>query len=82
MYFVEFSQIAEKQFFKLDKEIQGRIINVLERIKIRPFHFVKKVIGTNYYRLRVGDYRVILDIKEEKLIIFVIELGKREKIYD
>ena len=81
MYRVEFSQTAEKQFYKLDKEIQDRIINGLERIRIRPFHFVIKLIGSPYYRLRVGDYRVILDIKEDKLIIFVIELGHRKNIY-
>lgn len=82
MYHVEFSQQAEKQFSKLEKEIQCRIVSVLERISIRPFHFVKSLVGSPYYRLRVGDYRVILDIKQGKLTIFVIELGHRSKVYD
>jgi mRNA interferase RelE/StbE len=81
MYSVEFSETATKELYKLKKEIQKRIINVLERIKIRPFHFIKRKQGTPYYILRVGDYRVILDIKEEKSTIFVIELGHRKNIY-
>ncbi len=81
MYSVEFSKTAEKQFASLDKEMQKRIVAVLERIRTRPFHFVKKVIGSSYYRLRAGDYRIILEIREEKLIIFVIEIGHRRKIY-
>jgi len=82
MYSVEFSQTAEKQLYKLEKNIQQRIISVLERIIIRPFHFVKRKQGTPYFILRVGEYRVILDLRQEKEIIFVIELGHRKNIYE
>ena len=81
MYKVEFSKQAEKQFDKLDFEIQGRILNVLERMKIRPYSFVKRRVGTPYFRARVGKYRLILDIQNEKLVIYVIELGLRKNIY-
>jgi len=82
MYSVEFSQTAENQLYKLEKNIQKRIIEVLERIKIRPFHFVKRKQGTNYFILRIGNYRAILDINREKLIIFILELGHRKNIYE
>ena len=81
MYKVEFSAKAEHQFSKLNKILQERITNTLERIKIRPYHFVKRKEGTPYYILRVGEYRVILDIKQNKLIILVIETGPRKNIY-
>lgn len=81
MYKIEFSREVEKQLYKLEQKIQERIIATLERIRIRPFYFVKRLVGSLYYRLRVGDYRVILDIKEDKLIIFVIEMGHRRNIY-
>ena len=81
MYQVEFSKFAESQLNKLEQNIQERIIEVLERIKVRPYHFVHRLVGNPYYRLRVGDYRAILDIKQDKTIIFVIELGHRKKIY-
>ena len=81
MYAVEFSKTAEKQFDKLKENTQNRILDVLERIKIRPFHFVKRKQGPLYFILRVGDYRAVLYIKQDKNIIFVIEVGHRKKIY-
>jgi mRNA interferase RelE/StbE len=81
MYSIEFSKNAEEQLLKLPKEIQFRIIDVLERIKIRPHHFVKRLSGENYFRLRVGKYRIILDIINDRLIIYVIEMGLRSNIY-
>ncbi len=81
MYSVEFSETAEKQLYKLERFVQKRIINVLERIRIRPFHFIKRKQGTPYHILRVGDHRVILDIRKERLIIFVVEVSHRKNIY-
>lgn len=81
MYNVILSKCAEKQLDKLETSLRERILDNLEKIKIRPQHFVKKLVGNPYYSLRVGDYRVIMDIQQDKLIIFVIELGHRKSIY-
>ena len=81
MYEIEFSETAEKQLYKLERNTQVRIISTLERIRIKPYTHVKKLVGSDYFRLRVGDYRVILDIKESKLLIFIIEVGHRKNIY-
>jgi|TARA_Y100000031_G_scaffold130660_1_gene150474 mRNA interferase RelE/StbE len=81
MYKIEFTKKADYQFSKLNKILQERIINSLERIKIRPYHFIKRKQGTPYYILRVGGYRIILDIKNNKLIILVLEIGPRKNIY-
>lgn len=81
MYDFNFSIKFEKQFDKLDILTQKRIINSLERIRIRPYYFVKKIVGTKFFRLRVGDYRIILKILNKKLKIFVLELGHRKNIY-
>ena len=82
MYGVEFTKIAEKQLYKFNKIIQKRIINSLERVRIRPYPYVKKLVGGPYFRLRVGDYGIIMDIKDEQLIILIIELGHRKNIYN
>ena len=58
-----------------------RIIKALERIIIRPEVHVKKLFGDPGYRLRVGVYRAIIDIKKEKLIILAIKIGHRKNIY-
>lgn len=80
-YSIVFSKLAEKQLSALDPSIQKRIISVLERIRIRPERFVQKLVGRSGYRLRVGDYRVLLDIESDKLLILVIKVGHRRSIY-
>jgi mRNA interferase RelE/StbE len=82
MFEIIVSDLAKRQLTKLPQDIQERVGYALERIRIRPFHFIKKLAGSPYYRLRVGDYRVILDIRQDKLIIFVVEVGHRKNIYD
>ena len=82
MYSVEFTHTAEKQFCRLSEDIRERIINVLERIKVRPYHFVKRKEGTPYFIVRIGEHRAILDIRNEQLKIFVVEVGHRKNIYD
>ncbi len=81
MYSVLFDKRAEKQLKKLDKGIQKRIVSSLEKIRIRPHHFVKSLVGSKYYSLRVGNYRIILDLQNKELIIVVIEISHRKKIY-
>lgn len=82
MYSIIFTPKAENQLKKLDKPFQERILAVLDRIKIRPFsHDVKKLHGTRYFRARAGEYKIILDIQQKKLIIVVIEVGHRKNIY-
>ncbi len=81
MYEIIFSDTSFKKLKKLDKNIQKRIISALERIKVRPENFVRRLVNSPYFCLRVGKYRVILDIKHEKLIILVLEINHRKKIY-
>ncbi|MBI2507513.1 type II toxin-antitoxin system RelE/ParE family toxin [Candidatus Woesearchaeota archaeon] len=81
MFNLLYTDQALKQLGKLDKSLQERIIRTLERIRIRPSSHVKKLVSSPYFRLRVGDYRVILDIKRDELIILVIEVGHRKNIY-
>ena len=76
-----FSDIALKQLRKLDTKIRERIIATLERIRIRPEVYLKKLVGDEGYRLRVGDYRVVVDLDKERLIILVLKLGHRRNVY-
>jgi mRNA interferase RelE/StbE len=81
MYSVEISEKASKQISKLENNTQERIVASLERIRIRPITFIKKLVGADLYSLRVGDYRIILDIQNDKLIILVIDIGHRSIVY-
>ena len=80
-YEIIFSDKAFKQLKKLEPDTQERIIKVLERIRIRPDKFVTKIVGDSGFRLRVGDYRVIVDIVKDKLLVLVIKIGHRSRIY-
>ena len=81
MYEIIFSDFALKQLEKLEKTVQKRILSSLEKIRIRPESFVKKLVGEPGFRLRVGDYRVIMDIRKDKLLILIIKVGHRKNIY-
>jgi len=81
LYEIIFSQKAKKQLFKLEKNIQERIITALERIRIRPEAYITKLVGDPGFKLRIGNYRVIMDINNNNLLILVIKVGHRKDIY-
>ncbi|MDK2907747.1 MAG: mRNA interferase RelE/StbE [Candidatus Woesearchaeota archaeon] len=81
MFNIFFTAEAKKFLKKLNKEDSKRIISTLERCRIRPYAHVRKLVSSPYFRLRAGDYRLILDIKADKLLIIVIEIGHRKNIY-
>ena len=81
-YKVLFSDLALKQLRKLDREMRQRIITTIERIRIRPDTYIRKLIGDEGYRLRVGNYRVILDIDKEQLVILILRIGHRRNVYE
>jgi len=81
VYEIAFSEKAKKQFLKLEKDIQKRILNALERIKIRPEAHITKLVGDTSYKFRAGDYRIIMDMDRGKLLILIIKVGHRRNIY-
>jgi mRNA interferase RelE/StbE len=81
MYEIVFTDKAKQQFKKLEYQVQERIGAVLERIRIRPQDYIEKLVGEPGYKLRIGDYRVFLDIDNNRLIILVLKVGHRRNIY-
>lgn len=78
---VLWSSRSVKQLKKLDKK-QARIVRdaVLE-ITDNPFTAVRKLADSAFFRMRVGSYRVIMDLQQGKMIIFMIEVDHRRRIY-
>ena len=60
---------------------QFQTVEIILRLALRIAYRIQKLIGSSYYRLRVGDYHVIMDIKENVLVIFIVEVGHRREIY-
>jgi len=81
LYEIIFSLKAKKQLLKLERNTQERVIASLERIRIRPEVFITKLVGDPGYKLRISDYRVIMDIDKNNLIILVIKVSHRKNIY-
>ena len=81
MYTLIFSESALKFLRKLDRPIARRIVSTLERQAGNPQFKPKRLVNSPYSRYRIGDYRVILRIKQDQLVIYVITVNRRDKIY-
>ena len=65
-----------------EPDVRERIVNKLDDITDFPGHYLKRLRGSPYYRLRVGDYRVIIDWRKDDGELFVRDIGHRRNIYD
>lgn len=79
---VIWSDPAIRQLKKLDRSVARRIFDKVGELADNPHRFVQKLVNSPYFRLRVGDYRIILDIQDDKLRILVLKVGHRASIYD
>jgi mRNA interferase RelE/StbE len=75
------SDSAARQLKKLDRSVARRIFEKVGELRENPQRFVQKLANSPYYRLRVGDYRVIVDVQEAFLRVLVLKVGHRESIY-
>jgi len=76
------SDLAIQQLKKLDRSVAKRIFEAVSKLEQNPTRWVRRIVNSPYYRLRVGDYRVIVDIHENELRILVVKVGHRKKIYN
>ncbi len=82
---LRFSQQADKSLRKLDKSDSSRIIRELEHISTLDNPLTKgTALKGNFrglWRYRIGDYRAVCLIKHDKLIILVIDIDHRSRVY-
>ena len=83
---LEFSAFAQKQFANLDKPTAARILDWLEsRLEgeVNPRHFGEPLRGEwgGLWRYRIGDFRVICEIQDQRLIVYALSIGRRREIY-
>ena len=70
-----------EQMAKLDRSIAKRIFKAVDRLENDPSRGVSRIVNSPYDKLRVGDYRVILDIQGRQLRILVVKVGHRKNVY-
>jgi len=81
-YTVEITSSAQRQFKKLPETIQDQLIPKILALEANPRPTgVKKLQVFEYYRIRMGDYRVVYSINDKVHLIKVLDLGHRKDIY-
>ena len=79
-YSIKFSSKAKRFLKSLDKNKSLRILDKLEEIKKDPFRYLEHFEGDGY-KLRIGDFRALIDIDFKDEILKIRLFDKRGKIY-
>ena len=79
---VEFAPLARRQMKKLPREIQMRIIERVEELASnpRPAGVKKLVSEDSLYRVQVGEYRAVYQIRDRELLVLSVKVGHRREV--
>jgi mRNA interferase RelE/StbE len=84
-YNIRFTKQASRALGKLDKTTAKRIIQAIESLSYDPYHHsqTKKMKGYegHFFRLRVGNFRIIYEVIDNRLLIVVVKIGSRGDVY-
>lgn len=82
-YTVEFTHRAEKDFRALPPEIRRRLAPKIDALGKNPRpRGVKSLEGPDaILRLRVGDYRILYQVLDDRLVVLLVKIGHRREIY-
>lgn len=86
-YSVEYDPHVLKKLNKLDVTVRNRIVTWIDKNLVgceNPRRLGKALSGEWYghWRYRVGDYRIVAKIEDDKVIIFVVKIDKRGEVYN
>lgn len=82
-YEVKWRDEARQAFLRLDKAIQKRVQRVVDRLaeNPRPGQATQLVGDPGTWRVRSGDWRILYEINDDKLVILILDLDHRSKVY-
>lgn len=82
IYKIVFAPTAEKQLKKLDKPVQTRIVHAIAKLATDPC-LGKQLKGelSDYRSYRVGDYRVVYFVHQQKIQVEIIRVAHRREVY-
>ncbi len=82
-YRIEFAPAAKRQFDRLHRDLKERIRPHIDALATNPRpHGVKKLTGPEgLYRIRVGGYRVVYQVRDEELLVLVVRVADRKDVY-
>ena len=73
---------AAKELQTIEKQTRTRIIESAKQLHENPDKLGKPLKQSDYWRLRVGDYRVIYEINQNKNHVAILIVGHRSKVND
>jgi len=81
-YSIEIKKSATKEMAKLPKIHLQRIVTKIQSLSTKPRpDGCKKLSADEKYRVRVGDYRILYQIEDKQLIIYVVKVRHRKEVY-
>lgn len=81
-YQVLFDSGAAREFAKLPQTHKRQLAEAIDHLAEDPKPIgSKKLVNTDAYRIRVGDYRMVYAVKDASLIVLVVKVGHRSDIY-
>lgn len=82
-YSIEFTNAAKRQFDKLPTSAKRRMAEVIDHLSDdpRPDGVVKLSGEEGIYRVRLGDYRIVYSIEDDRLRILILKTGHRREVY-
>ena len=84
-YTIRFTPKAAKQVRKLDSAAAKRIRDFLEQKLSQldnPRQLGKKLVNEEFWRYRVGDYRILTNIDDDQILILIVEVAHRREVYN
>ncbi len=81
-YKIEFKKSAAKELNKLDSKVIKRIISKIKSLENNPRpEYCVKLTSEERYRIRIGNYRILYEIIDDLLIIYIIKVAHRKDGY-
>lgn len=82
-YVIEIKRSARKSLLALPRDVQQRIRTAIDGLATEPRPpGGRKLTGSeSMYRRRVGDYRIVYEIRDDRLLVMVIKVGHRREVY-
>ena len=82
MYEIELADTARKFIHKLEKKDAELVLRNIYSIRDDPFRFLKRLQGEKLWRLRIADYRAVVDVVVSGRKVIVLRIGHRRDVYD
>ncbi|HRZ85839.1 MAG TPA: type II toxin-antitoxin system RelE/ParE family toxin [Candidatus Paceibacterota bacterium] len=82
MFQIELTETSKDFLKKLQKKDAEIVLSKIYSIRENPYRFLKRLQGEKLWRLRIGDYRAIVDVIVSINKIIVLRIGYRKNIYD